>query len=189
MAHPGGCPKGHRGWQVTTMDGQSHDVGRWDLLIAHPPCTYLSYVSRINFSLQHRNPEYVVERWENRAIAAVFFMQFLTANAERIAIENPIGFMNTAYRSADQVIHPYMFAASEDDKENYVTKATCLWLVNLAKLKTNNLPKPDNGKLFGKHKNGKNRTWEDTISRSAKVRSKSFPGVADAMAEQWGCLP
>lgn len=109
---------------MTTMDGQTHDVGRWDLLIAHPPCTYLSNVSGINFSLRYRSPEYVIERWENRALAAVFFMRFLTANAERIAIVNPVGFMNTAYRSADQTIHPYMFAESVNDTENYVTKAT-----------------------------------------------------------------
>ena len=168
------------------MDGQTHDVGRWDLLIAHPPCTYLSNVSGIHFSLRYRSPEYVVERWKNRALAAVFFMRLLTANAQRIAIENPVGFINTAYKSADQTIHPYMFADSVDDAENYVTKATCLWLVNLPKLRTNGLPKPDNGKLFGKLPSGKNRTWEDTVSRSAKVRSKTFPGIAKAMAEQWG---
>ena len=186
MAHSGRCAGGYRGGQVTTMDGQTHDVGRWDLLIVHPPCTYLSNVSGIHFSLRYRSPEYVVERWKNRALAAVFFMRFLTANAQRIAIENPVGFINTAYKSADQTIHPYMFADSVDDAENYVTKATCLWLVNLPKLQTNGLPKPDNGKLFGKLPSGKNRTWEDTVSRSAKVRSKTFPGIAKAMAEQWG---
>lgn len=173
---------------VTTMDGQTHDIGKWDLLIAHPPCTYLSNVSGIHFSLKYRSPEYVVERWRNRALAAVFFMCFLMANAERIAIENPVGFMNTAYKSADQTIHPYMFADSENDVENYVTKATCLWLVNLPKLRTSGLQKPDNGKLFGKLPSGKNRTWEDTVSRSGKVRSKTFPGIAKAMAEQWGGL-
>lgn len=193
----GGHPEWHilgdaleaiKGGQIVTMDGQTHDVGRWDLLIAHPPCTYLSNVSGIHFSLRYRSPEYVVERWKNRALAAVFFMMFLTANAQRIAIENPVGFINTAYKSADQTIHPYMFADSVDDAENYVTKATCLWLVNLPKLRTNGLPKPDNGKLFGKFPSGKSRTWEDTVSRSAKARSKTFPGIAKAMAEQWGGL-
>ena len=142
--------------------------------------------SGIHFSLKHTPPEKVVSRWRERACAAVFFMRFWLANAERIAIENPVGFMNTAYRSADQTIHPYMFAESVDDKEQYVTKATCLWLKNLPKLKTNGLPKPDNGKLFGKLPSGKNRTWEDTYSRSGKVRSKTSPGIAAAMAEQWG---
>lgn len=182
----GDALKAIEGGQVTTMDGQPHDVGKWDLLIAHPPCTYLSNVARIHFSLKYRSPEYVVERWKNRGLSAVFFMKFLLANAERIAVENPVGFMNTAFRSADQTIHPYMFAESENDVENYVTKATCLWLVNLPPLRTNGLAKPDNGKLFGKLPSGKNRTWEDTYSRKAKVRSKTFPGIARAMAEQWG---
>ena len=191
----GGHPEWHilgdaleaiKGDRVVTMDGAEHDIGRWDLLIAHPPCTYLSNVSGINFSLRYRTADYVVERWKNRAMAAVFFTKFFLANADRIAIENPVGFMNSAYRKADQTIHPYMFAESENDVEQYVTKATCLWLVNLPILRGNSLPKPDNGKLFGKCRNGKNRTWEDTYSRNAKVRSKTFPGIAKAMAEQWG---
>ncbi len=195
QAPSGGHPEWHilgdalkaiEGGFVTTMDGQTHDVGKWDLLIAHPPCTYLSNVAGIHFSLKYRSSEYVVERWKNRGLSAVFFMKFLLANAERIAVENPVGFMNTAFRSADQTIHPYMFAESENDVENYVTKATCLWLVNLPPLRTNGLAKPDNGKLFGKLPSGKNRTWEDTYSRKAKVRSKTFPGIARAMAEQWG---
>lgn len=195
QAPSGGHPEWHilgdalkaiEGGFVTTMDGQTHDVGKWDLLIAHPPCTYLSNVAGIHFSLKYRSSEYVVERWKNRGLSAVFFMKFLLANAERIAVENPVGFMNTAFRSADQTIHPYMFAESENDVENYVIKATCLWLVNLPPLRTNGLAKPDNGKLFGKLPSGKNRTWEDTYSRKAKVRSKTFPGIARAMAEQWG---
>ena len=177
-----------RGGQITTMDGQSHDVGRWDLLIIHPPCTYLSNVAAIHFSLKHTPADRVVERWKNRAISAVFFMRCLCANADRIAIENPVGFMNSAYRPADQIIHPYMCAESAYDRENYVTKATCLWLKNLPRLQGGQLPKPDNGVLFGKNPSGKNRTWEDTVSRSAKVRSKTFPGIARAMAEQWGGL-
>ena len=191
----GGHPEWHilgdaleaiRGGEVTTMDGQTHEVGRWDLLIAHPPCTFLSNVARIHFSLAHTPPEKVVARWRERAMAAVFFMQFFTANAERIAIENPVGFMNSALRSADQTIHPYMFAKNESDAENYVTKATCLWLQNLNPLRGNGLPRPDNGKIFGKYPSGKNRTWEDAFSRDAKVRSKTFPGIAEAMADQWG---
>lgn len=182
----GDALKAIEGGQVTTMDGETHEIGKWDLLIAHPPCTFLSNVAGIHFSLRYRSSEYVMKRWENRARSAVFFMRFLTANADRIAIENPVGFMNSAYRSADQTISPYMFAESESDSENYVTKATCLWLVNLPKLRTNSLKKPDNAKLFGKLPSGKNRTWEDTSSRSAKVRSKTFPGIAKAMAEQWG---
>ena len=182
----GDALKSIEGGQVTTMDGQVHDVGRWDLLIAHPPCTYLSNVATRSFSLRCTAPEKVVARWIARAKGAVFFMRFLTANAERIAIENPVGFMNKAYRKPDQTIHPYMFAESPADMENYVTKATSLWLVNLPLLRGTGLPKPDNAALFGRLPSGKARTWEDTFSRSGKVRSKTFPGIAKAMAEQWG---
>ena len=176
------------GGQVTTMDGRTHDVGKWDLLIAHPPCTYLSNVATRSFSLRCTPAEKVVARWEQRARSAVFFMHFVLADIPMIAVENPVGFMNTAFRKPDQIIHPYMFADGEDDSEQHVTKATCLWLRGLPKLKTNGLPKPDNEKIFGVMPSGKVRTWEDTYSRSGKVRSKTFPGIARAMAEQWGGL-
>ena len=167
------------------MDGQTHDVGKWDMLIAHPPCTYLSNVATRSFSLRCTQAEKVVSRWEQRARSAVFFMHFALADIPMIAVENPVGFMNTAYRKPDQIIHPYMFADGVDDSEQYVTKATCLWLKGLPKLKTNSLPKPDNAAIYGRMPSGKARTWEDTYSRSGKVRSKTFPGIAKAMAEQW----
>lgn len=172
---------------MQTMDGTAHEIpGKWDLIIAHPPCTYLSNVATRSFSLRCTPAEKVVERWKNRAEAAVFFMYFVLADCEHIAIENPVGFMNTAYRKPDQIIHPYMFAADENDSEQYVTKATCLWLKGLEPLKTNGLPKPDNAAIYGRTPSGKARTWEDTYSHSGKVRSKTFPGIARAMAEQWG---
>lgn len=191
----GGHPEWHimddaleiiRGGQVTTMDGIRHKVDQWDLLIAHPPCTYLSNVATRSFSLKCTDAEKVVERWRERALGAVFFMHFALANIPKVCVENPVGFMNSAYRKADQIIDPYMFAESVNDAENYVTKRTCLWLRGLPKLKTNNLPKPDNRSMFGVMPSGKARTWEDTYSRRADVRSKTFPGIAKAMAKQWG---
>lgn len=174
------------GGAVVTMDGAVHEIGQWDMMIAHPPCTYLSNACTRGFSLRCTEAEKVVDRWRDRAYGAVFFMHFALAHIPKICIENPVGFMNTAYRKADQIIDPYMFAESVEDTENYVTKRTCLWLRGLPKLKTNNLPKPDNAALFGRYPNGKARCWEDTYSRSGKVRSKTFPGIAKAMAEQWG---
>lgn len=172
--------------QIKTMDGVTHEIGSWDMLIAHPPCTYLSNAATRSFSLACTAPEKVVNRWKERANAAIFFMYFALSDIPRVCVENPVGFMNSAYRKADQIIDPYMFAESENDAENYVTKRTCLWLKGLAKLETNSLPKPDNAKIFGRTRNGKARCWEDSFSRSAKVRSKTFPGIAKAMAEQWG---
>ena len=187
MAYFGLCYSGVRGGgKIKTMDGVTHEIGSWDMLIAHPPCTYLSNAATRSFSLACTAPEKVVNRWKERANAAIFFMYFALSDIPRICVENPVGFMNSSYRKADQIIDPYMFAESENDAENYVTKRTCLWLKGLPKLETNSLPKPDNGKIFGKTRNGKNRCWEDTFSRDAKVRSKTFPGIAKAMAEQWG---
>ena len=133
------------------------------------------------------SPEYVVRRWENRANAAVFFMHFILADIPRIAVENPVGFMNTAFRKPSQIVDPYMFAVGVDDTENYVTKKTCLWLKGLPMLKTRDLPKPDNGAMWGRYSNGKAKTWEEKVSKNrATNRSKTFPGIARAMAEQWG---
>lgn len=126
-----------------TMDGVTHDVGKWDLLIAHPPCTYLSNAATRSFSLRVTPAEKVVARWAERVKAAIFFMQFMLADVPKIAVENPVGIMNTAYRKADQIIHPYYFAENEADAENYHTKRTCLWLKNLPPLRReNNLPPP-----------------------------------------------
>ena len=117
-----------------------------------------------------------------------FFMKFASADCDKIAIENPCCIMNTAYRKPDQIIDPYMFAESEEDTENYVTKRTCLWLKGLNPLITNDLPKPDNEKLFGRHPSGKIANWEERVGGKdrGKARSKTFEGIAKAMADQWG---
>lgn len=191
----GGHPEWHiqadaletiRGGQILTADGANHYVAEWDLLIAHPPCTYLSNVATRSFSLRCTPAEKVCERWKLRCKAAVFFLLLAQAPIRHIAIENPVGIMNTIYRKADQIIHPYMFSGGGDDAENYVTKRTCLWLKNLPKLvPTYAGPKPNNARLFGVTARGKARTWEDSVSRKASVRSKTFPGIARAMAEQY----
>lgn len=170
-----------------TMDGKRHEIpDRWDIIIAHPPCTFLSKVATRSFSLRCTPAERVVERWEKRAKAAVFFMYFALADCDKICIENPVGFMSTAFRKPDQYIEPYMFAKSVNDKEQYVTKKTGLWLKGLNPLKTNGLPRPKNAELFGRSPSGKAKTWEEQISRSGKVRSVTFSGIGKAMAEQWG---
>ena len=191
----GDALKAVKGGQVVTMDGVTHDVGKWDLLIAHPPCTYLSNAATRAYSLRVTPAEKVVARWAKRVKAAIFFMQFMLADVPHIAVENPVGIMNTAYRKADQIIHPYYFAESESDEENYHTKRTCLWLKNLPLLKKkNNLPRPK-PKYFcqGKKSKGKPIAWCEGIRGTtngqegrAKARSKTAPGIAKAMSEQWG---
>lgn len=172
-----------------TMDGTVHFIKHWDLIIAHPPCTYLTNVATRQHSIKCTPLEKINSRTVERIKSMDFFMQFVNADCDRIAIENPVGVMNTCYRKPDQIISPYMFAESVNDTENYVTKATCLWLKGLPLLVTNSLPKPNNKELFGVLPSGKARTWEDSVSRiggAEKIRSKTFWGIARAIAEQWG---
>jgi len=175
------------GQMFKTEDGSTHNIDKWDLIIAHPPCTYLSNAATRSHSLKGATLEQINARTQKRIKAQEFFMKFANVNCERVAIENPVGVMNTVYRKPDQIIEPYQFAESEEDKENYVTKRTCLWLKGLNELKRNDLPKPDNAKLYGIHPSGKARCWEEMVKGDrATVRSKTFTGIAKAMAGQWG---
>lgn len=172
-----------------TEDGINHSIcTEWDLIIAHPPCTYLSNAATRSHSLKGASLEDINKRTEKRIQAQEFFMKFANSCCEKIAIENPVGVMSTVYRRPDQIIEPYQFAQSEDDKENYVTKRTCLWLKGLEPLITNDLPKPDNAQLYGRWSNGKAGCWHEVQGQKNKatVRSKTFLGIAKAMAEQWG---
>lgn len=204
------CSGGHPEWHIrgdvvpllngnckfTTCDGTGHVIdGNWDLIIAHPPCTYLSNVATRHFSLKSSEPEKVVRRWNERARAAVFFMYFVLADCDRIAVENPVGFMNSAYRKPDQIIHPYFFAENINDTENYHEKRTCLWLKGLPQLeKTSELPPPPPMYILqGKKGKGEKIGWCEGMrnikggqEERAKARSKTFPGIAEAMADQWG---
>lgn len=193
------CSGGHPEWHILgdalsvingyckfkTQDGKEHSIySEWDLIIAHPPCTYLSTAATQCHSLKCYPKEYISERTEERIKAMDFFMQFVNAHCQKICIENPTGVMNTCYRRPDQTIHPYYFAESINDTENYVTKKTGLWLKNLPELKYScNLPNPmDSADTWS---TGKKKNWTER-SHGQKFRSVTFPGVARAMAEQWG---
>ena len=136
--------------------------------------------------------EKVVQRMWKLASAAVFFMQFALADCEKICVENPLGFMSTLWRKPDQIVYPYYFAESLDDIENYQKKRTCFWLKGLKPLNlTSVLPPP---KPKGYTKTGKPINFEEAHGKiaglqhggnSAKARSKTFSGIARAMAEQW----
>lgn len=164
-----------------TMDGKQRYVEKWDMIIAHPPCTFLTVTGNRWFNAD-RYGEKAIQRAREREKAADFFMAFVNADCDRIAIENPIGHMSTAYRKPDQIIHPYMFG-------DPARKATCLWLKGLNPLKATNIVEPE----IIRYKNGKgtDSPWHiDTMKlppdERAKARSKTFPGIANAMAEQWG---
>lgn len=174
--------------EFQTSDWTTHyQKGKWDLIIAHPPCTYLSNAGNHAYSLKKTPAEKVVERCNERAKAAIFFMRFVAADCDRVCIENPIGFMNHNYKRPSQIIQPYYFAGGVEDTENYQLKATCLWLKGLPPLiRTNDLPKPEYEKYFSESSKAmRSKSWTISLSGS-KNRSKTFSGVANAMAEQWG---
>ena len=131
----------------------------WDMLIAFPPCTHLAVSGARWFK----------EKKEEQKTAIEFFMQLVNAPIPRIAIENPIGIMSTIYRKPDQIIQPWQFGHGE-------TKATCLWLKNLPKLKPTNIVEGREARIH-RMPPGPER-W--------KERSRTFQGIADAMADQWG---
>ena len=162
-----------------TMDGIEHQIeGKWDLLIAHPPCTYLTVTGNRWFNVE-KYGEKALERIRLREEAKDFFMQFVNADCDHIAVENPIGVMSTTYRKPDQYVQPWWFG---DPFE----KRTGLWLKNLPLLKKSNEVTPEARITY---KSGKSMpAWYSSISKSerSKIRSKTFPGFAEAMAEQWG---
>lgn len=166
----------------------------WDLMIAHPPCTYLCASGSAWFyhpddkglptEKRRPHPRFPTRRFDQE-IAYEFFMQFANADVPRIAIENPIGVVSRLWRKPDQIIQPYQFG-----HEN--SKSTCLWLKDLPILKSTNIVSQGD---FYYDKSGKKRDrWFDKggsknindKQERMKFRSRTFQGIADAMAEQWG---
>lgn len=145
----------------------------WDMIVAFPPCTHLASSGARWFSAKQK---------DGRQLQGIdFFLYFTQLDCPKIAIENPVGIMSSKYRKPDQIIQPYQFGDSYQ-------KTTCLWLKNLPKLiPTNIVSKGD----FVLTKAGKKKPkwYADSFSLSSsersKVRSKTFPGIAKAMASQW----
>lgn len=133
----------------------------WDLIVAHPPCTHLAVSGARYFE---------EKRADGRQREAIdFFMKMINAPSPHIAVENPVCIMSGIYRRPDQIIQPYWFGHGE-------TKATCLWLKNLPLLKATNIVEGREQRVW-KMPPGPDR-W--------KERSRTFPGIAEAMADQWG---
>lgn len=113
-----------------TMDDIEHQINsKWDLIIAHPPCTYLTVSGNRWFNVE-KYGEKALKRIQDRELAKQFFMSFINADCEKIAVENPIGVMNTCYRKPDQIIQPYWFGHPEK-------KSTCLLVKKFTIIKTN----------------------------------------------------
>lgn len=176
------------GGKFKTMDGEKHTVDKWELIIAHPPCTYLTVAANKLYDID-RYGKSAVKRLKKREQAIEFFMKFANHSCKHIAIENPIGVISTRYRKADQIIQPYEFG-------HPVRKSTCLWLRGLPTLEPTHIvkfevihSKGESGGYSGnswvvRDENGKILPYRDP--RVSKARSKTFPGIAYAMAQQWG---
>ena len=163
-----------------TVDGNYHEINsKWDMIIAFPPCTDLCVSGARHFAKKQADGR------QQRSID--FFMKFVNADCDKIAIENPIGIMSTKYRKPDQIIQPWQFG----DK---YSKSTCLWLKNLPLLVPTKIV--EKGEFIEWiDKNGKKKRqakWfyealrnSKNAEERAKIRSKTFPGIANAMATQW----
>ena len=190
------CSGGHPEWHIkgdvlhllngncgfTTEDGNADHfiIGKWDLIIAHPPCTRLCNSGQR--WLYYGDEEYRNKKLEEQRKGIEFFMKFTTADCDKIVIENPMGIMSTLYRKPDVIYNPYDFVGETDCKK------TCLWLKGVPPLKSNrDIPLPKNKRtnnVWLSYFNGKYVAWNSP--ECAKHRSKTPIGVANAMAEQWG---
>lgn len=164
-----------------TMDGKTHIIdGKWDMIIAHPPCTYLTNAgARWLWAGGVLNEE----RYKKGIEAKKFFMRFMEADCPRIAVENPIPSAVYELPAYTQIIQPYEYGHPN-------TKKTCLWLKGLEPLKPTSVVEPVKGRRFQqKSGNWRYSCWEMDQrggKERARERSKTFPGIARAMAEQWG---
>lgn len=187
------CSGGHPEWHIqgdvlplingscefTTMDGHTHTLdGEWDLLIAFPPCTYLTNASAVRMRVKG---EIQPERWAKAMEGKAFFLSFWNAKCQRIAIENPVPLRMVGLPPYAQIIQPY-------EHGHPYSKRTCLWLKGLPNLVPTDLLTHHEPYVNGgcKDAHGNYRRFQGRKERDPKTRSKTFPGIAKAMAEQWG---
>jgi hypothetical protein len=192
------CSGGHPEWHIMqdvipllngrcsfkTVDGKSHTVdGRWDMIIAHPPCTRLCNSGQR--WLYWGDELYRSQKIAEQRKAIVFFMRIVFADCQRIAIENPLGVMSECYKKPDCIYNPYDFEGETECKK------TALWLKGLPSLKPTRktpLPKEDRTQgIWRAHFDGKKLAWNDP--ETARLRSRTPIGVAARMADQWGRDP
>ena len=179
------CSGGHKEWHLQG-DVFNYTNQDWDLMIAHPPCTYLSVSGARHLYNKDKTPN--IERYKNQTEALNFVQRLMDLDIPRIAIENPISVISSHIRKPDQIIQPYWFGDS-------ASKSTCLWLKNLPKLIPTNMVDKGEFKDWIDKKSGKVKRqalWYYEALQQAKtaderrsLRSKTFKGIAEAMATQW----
>jgi site-specific DNA-cytosine methylase len=172
------CSGGHPEWHIQGDVLKELDNG-WDLIIAHPPCTYLTITG--NKWMKPEFAERFPNRQKQREDAIEFFIKIANAKCEHIAIENPVGVISTVWRKADQYVHPYHFGDPH-------SKKTGFWLKNLPKLIHTKIVEP---KMYTYKDGRRDPIWHVESLKlppdeRQKVRSKTFEGIANAMVDQWG---
>ena len=191
------CSGGHPEWHIQGDVFKILSDG-WDLMIAHPPCTYLAvsgarwyyHPDDKDLTVEHRRPHPMYPNRMNDMMDSVEFVKAIyNSNVDKIAIENPIGMLSTRWMKPTQIIQPWMFG-------DEATKTTCLWLKNLDELKPTNIVSKGERFEWIDSKTGKKKSqpmWYYKALSEAKtkqerqtLRSKTFKGIAKAMAEQWG---
>lgn len=173
------CSGGFPEWHLKMDLFEAITLKEWDLMIAHPPCTFLATSGN---RWMHDKVHYP-NREQDRKEAIEFFLKIANSSIKHIAIENPIGVMSSVFQKPTQIIQPYYFGDS-------VKKTTCLWLKNLPKLVPTKMVDP--GEIHITKSGRKMSKWYydalycKTPEERRTYRSKTFPGIAKAMAEQWG---
>ena len=168
------CGGGHPEWHIQA-DALEIVKMEWDMVLAFPPCTHLAVSGAAWFQEKQRDGR--------QQMGVGFFLAFTALDhIPKVAIENPVGIMSNIYRKPDQIIHPYMFGDAYEKK-------TCLWLKGLDPLQPTDVVDPPERKIY---KSGKSMplwyadAWHLPANERAMIRSKTFPGIAKAMAKQWG---
>ena len=150
------------------------------MIIAFPPCTYLTVTGNRWFNIE-KYGEKAIQRYKDRELGKFLFMSIANADCDKIAIENPVGIMSTEWRKPNQIIQPWQFGDAFE-------KTTCLWIKGLDNLIPTNVVEIPPRKQFDSGKSMPSwyaEAWHLPKEERAKLRSKTFPGIAKAMAEQW----
>ena len=171
------CSGGYPDWHLQ-VDALEMLKLHWDMIIAFPPCTYLTNAGAVRMRVKG---EIVQERFKKAMVAKDFFLRFYHADCPKIAIENPTPMKIVGLPSYTQVIQPYYFG-------HPYSKRTCLWLKGLPPLMPTEIVFDHEPFVNGGNKDshGNYRRFQGRKERDPKIRSKTFPGIAAAMAEQWG---
>lgn len=173
------CSGGHPEWHLQ-QDVTELLQNYWDLIISFPTCTFLTVTGNRWFNVDKYGDK-ALKRIEDRKEAINFFMLFANAKCKHVVIENPVGIMSTEWRKPNQIINPYQFGDAFEKK-------TCLWIKGLPNLEATNIVDPPARKQFESGKSMPEwyaELWSLPKEERSTARSKTFPGIAKAMAEQW----